>query len=194
MLDCVKALAVALLVCILPLAAQERRQKTSLPRFEDYPAHDLFQGTPVAPKIVTPAERLYRTRIREGVQKGWGVVHDGKEGLVGPNFAGHYVIIQWGCGSPCIRMVVVDASTGDVFPPPISDGSHGAPALTLPLLTAGDSAPWPAPVEFHLNSRLFIAKATPCLKPLPSPSYTYYFLLERNEWHLLRKVPLEGER
>jgi len=190
MLEGVKALALALLVCILPMAAQERGQKTALPRFEDYPVDNIFQGTPVAPKIVTPLERLYRTRIREGVQKGWGVDREGKEDVPGPNFAGRYIVIRWGCGSPCIMMVVVDASTGNVLPPPISDGLRGPSVLTLPLLIAGDSAPWPAKIEFHLNSRLLIARATPCLKPLPSPSYTYYFLLEQNEWHLLKKVPL----
>jgi hypothetical protein len=127
------------------------------------------------------------------VQKGWGVDREGKEDVAGPNFAGHYIIVQWGCGSPCIMMVVVDASTGDVLPPPISAGSGGASALTLPLLVTGDSAPWPAKIEFHLNSRLLIAKATSDMKRLPSSSYIYYFLLERNEWHLLSKVALEDE-
>ncbi len=193
MLKAVKAVAVALLACVLPTAAQQRGQKISLPRFEDYPVHDLFRGAPVAPKIVTPLEHLYRTRIREGVKKGWGVDREGKEDVAGPNFAGRYIIVQWGCGSPCMKMVVVDASTGEVFPPPISAGSRGNQAFTLRLSITGDSAPWPPKIEFHLSSRLLIAKATPCLKPLPSPPYTYYFLLERNEWHLLTEVPLENE-
>ena len=49
------------------------------PRFEDYPAKEVYKGPPVAPKILTPIQRRYRTRIREGVDKGWGVYQDGRE-------------------------------------------------------------------------------------------------------------------
>ena len=42
------------------------------------------------PKIVTPVQRKYRTRIRQGVEKGWGVLRDGREqNHPGPNFAGN---------------------------------------------------------------------------------------------------------
>src|ERR1035438_5845146 len=57
------------------------------PRFEDYPATQIYKGKPAPPKIVTAEQRMYRTRIREGVEKGWGVLRDGKE-RPGPNFAG----------------------------------------------------------------------------------------------------------
>jgi hypothetical protein len=72
MLEGVKPLALALLVCVLPIAAQERGQKIKLPRFEDYPVKEVFTCKPVAPKIATSSEHLFRTRIREGVRKGLG--------------------------------------------------------------------------------------------------------------------------
>ena len=38
----------------------------------------------------------------------------------GPNFAGHYFAIRWGCGSQCVSMAIVDAKTGMVYDPPLS--------------------------------------------------------------------------
>src|ERR1051325_7876212 len=107
-------------------------------RFEDYPVKDVFTGKPADPKIVEPWARMFRTRIREGVSKRWGVIHyegpgpltadeiaDGVflqpgEEKQGPNFAGHYFAIRWGCGTGCARMAIVDASNGKVLPPPLS--------------------------------------------------------------------------
>ncbi len=43
--------------------------------------------------------------LREGAQQG-------------PNFAGHYTLVRWGCGSGCIEMAIVDAKSGRVFHPP----------------------------------------------------------------------------
>lgn len=44
--------------------------RKSPPRFEDYPINEIYKAVPAAPKITTPAQRKYRTRIREGVEKG----------------------------------------------------------------------------------------------------------------------------
>ena len=32
-----------------------------------------------------------------------------------PNFAGHYIIVTWGCGSPCQMNSIIDAITGKVI-------------------------------------------------------------------------------
>jgi hypothetical protein len=34
---------------------------------------------------------------------------------MGPDFAGHYTVAYWGCGSPCGRFAIIDARTGRVF-------------------------------------------------------------------------------
>src|SRR5437868_2812690 len=103
------------------VSAQESGRRP--PRFEDYPVKAIFKGQPANPVLSTPEQRLYRTRIREGAAKGRGV---GKgswkyaEDTPGPNFAGHYVVIRWGCGADCLMMAVVDAETGKVYAPPMS--------------------------------------------------------------------------
>jgi hypothetical protein len=89
--------ALALALVAWPQAADGR-----FPRFLDYPASDIFSGKPVPPKLVRPADRLFRSQIRDGAAKG-------------PNFAGHYSIVKWGCGSQCVSFAVVDAKNGEVY-------------------------------------------------------------------------------
>jgi len=160
----------------------------TVPRFEDCPASEVFTGTPAAPKLVTPPEQNYGNQIRDGVEKGYGVFRDGKE-QKGPNFAGNLIVIQWGCGAPCLRMAIVDARSGEVYYPPISINGVGARSFDLPLLMIGDSVPQNPEVQFRPASGLMTIKATPNQSGR-HPSYTYYFLWRQNRWTLLRKVPL----
>ena len=88
----------------------------SYPRFEDYPAQ-AYLGRQHAPILTTHLDRLYRTRIREAA-------HDG------PNFAGHFAIAEWGCGTGCSGFVIVDLISGAVYDPPFQDlGFHYWPAM-----------------------------------------------------------------
>jgi len=132
-------------------------------------------------------QRSFGEVIRDGVQKGWYVFRDGKE-QPGPNFAGNMIAILWPCGAPCLRMAIVNARTGGIYYPPIT--FFGAVEnFGLPLLTVGNSVSRNPEVEFRLNSNLMIIKATP-VQSLSHPSFTYYFLWNRNRWTLLRKDPL----
>lgn len=76
------------------------------PRYEDYKVKTHFKGKPAAPDVRShPRSRMFRTMLR------WNA----KEG---PNFAGHYTIASWGCGSGCAEYAIIDAITGRVFHPP----------------------------------------------------------------------------
>lgn len=180
-------IAVVLAAMAAIVAAQPT---TTTPRFEDYPVKEIFKGAPAVPILVTAEQRRFRTCIREGVAKGYGVFRDDKE-QPGPNFAGHYIVVAWGCGSPCGMLAIVDAITGKVYNPPISDGFKLPP---LPASVPSDPdtfIPWVAEVDFRLNSRLMIVKAN------PDPSkgrtnYTHYFLWDNNRWKLLLRMPLKS--
>jgi len=60
------------------------------PKHEKDPVAEIFQGTPAAPILATAEQRMYRTRIRNGVANGAGV-WTGNGGAMarqpGPNFA-----------------------------------------------------------------------------------------------------------
>jgi hypothetical protein len=47
---------------------------------------------------------MYRTLLRQEVTRG-------------PNFAGHYRVAVWGCGSSCAMFAVVNLNTGRVITP-----------------------------------------------------------------------------
>jgi hypothetical protein len=185
-------MVIVTLVTALSVVVQSQAQTQTaspLPRFEDYPVTEIFRGIPAAPQLVTATERMYRTVIRNGVSKGFGVMRDGKE-QPGPNFAGHYMAVEWACGSPCGMMAIVDAVTGKIYSPPISDGFL---LPSLPTAVPGDPdhfMPWVAKVEFRPNSNLMIVKANPDLSK-GRRNYTHYFLWKHNRWNLLRQIPLE---
>jgi hypothetical protein len=164
---------------------------TRLPQFEDFPIREVFDQTPHAPILATPEQRLFRTRIREGVQKGWGVPVNGAWGTEqnkpGPNFAGHYIVIVWGCGSGCISMVMSDAKTGIVFGPPISEG-----AFALPMLVIPGSVSRAADLQFRKDSRLMIIRATPHEDRPGAVPCAFYFLWEGDRWRLMRQVRIDG--
>jgi hypothetical protein len=166
-----------------------------LPTFEEFPIREIFHGTPYSPILLTPEQHRYRTRIREGVEKGWGVLIGGTGGneqqRPGPNFAGQYAVISWGCGAPCLMMAVSDLKTGTVLDPPLAAKSG---QLALPLLVFPYRPGMNAEIEYRLNSRLMIIKATPHYwERLDARAYAFYFLLQDGKWKLLRRVPITDE-
>lgn len=148
--------ALAILVSALLLGPGKGQASRNTPhRFVDYPVQEIIQGNPAQPVLTTPEERRFRTVIRNGVNKGWGA-EDGVTGKEltgpGPNFAGHYTIITWGCGSPCLMAAIVDLKTGRVYPPPFHHGS-GRSYFQVPW-----AFPMEPPLEYRLNSRLLVAR------------------------------------
>lgn len=70
------------------------------PQFADYPTKTYLKGKPVLPKFKGDTAE-YRTRIRNGMKDG-------------PNFAGHFNLIEIGCGGSCIFTYLIDARSGKV--------------------------------------------------------------------------------
>jgi ankyrin repeat protein len=82
------------------IGSEEWRQA---PRFEDFPSSPIYKGVPAPVDLRSnPVARSYRTRLRLGARKG-------------ANFAGHYTVVSWGCGSNCESTVIVNALTGRVY-------------------------------------------------------------------------------
>jgi hypothetical protein len=181
----IRVLCLALLILCPTDGSRGQAQPDRPPRLEDYPINETFTGSPAAPKLRGTLEQSFASEITDGVVKGYGVFRDHKE-QVGPNFAGNMIVIQWGCGAPCTRMVIVDARTGEVYFPPIAATGIGTRSFDLPLLTVGSRYPQNPKVQFRQNSRLMIIKAS----PWNQRAYTYYFLWQQNRWRLLRRGPL----
>src|SRR5688572_4253247 len=52
----------------------------------------------------SPGASAFRTRLRDGLRRG-------------VNFAGHYVLVGWGCGTGCVSGAIIDARNGRVHFP-----------------------------------------------------------------------------
>ncbi|MDQ3818749.1 MAG: hypothetical protein M3362_13865 [Acidobacteriota bacterium] len=78
--------------------------------------------------------RLFRTNLRRAAKKG-------------VNFAGHYILTGWGCGTNCADYAIIDARSGRVFFPRELAGA-GFGFCDLP-----DDA---EPIVFRPDSRLVI--------------------------------------
>ena len=133
--------------------------------FSKYPASEVFQGRPVPPITSTGNARMFRTRLREAARKG-------------PNFAGHYTIAEWGCGSGCLSFAIVDALTGQVHWPPFS-----ADIVGIPWLGTATGREYQG-IVYRLDSRLLIIDGCPDDKERGCG--TYYFEWTGNKLKRLR--------
>ncbi len=123
--------------------------------FDHYPAGRVYKAKPAAPRLVTRNQREFRTVIRKGAAQG-------------PNFAGHYTVVEWGCGSNCVVYAVVDSITGSVYD---SD---------LPLINNA----YPCGLSYKLESTLFVVESSQQIESTCVPAYY--------TWNGLRFVPVHS--
>jgi hypothetical protein len=83
---------------------------------------------------------MWRTRLREGAK-------------TGPNFAGHYTVVRWGCGTDCTGIAIADAVTGTVYFPQALN--------SLAWVNVHDEIFRDGVLRFRRDSRLLIAVGTP---------------------------------
>lgn len=85
------------------------------PQFENYEVKDLdwYSGQASSVRFSNNnIDQLHQTMIRRAVSRG-------------VNFAGKYVIAEWGCGSSCQKYAIVNAKTGKVVVDDL-ESSYGA--------------------------------------------------------------------
>jgi len=69
---------------------------------EDFTPPVIYKGKPASVDFESwPEARLYYTAITE-------------QAAEGPNFAGHYTVASWGCGTSCFDYAIVDSITGKI--------------------------------------------------------------------------------
>ncbi|NTF46076.1 hypothetical protein G6L80_29310 [Agrobacterium rhizogenes] len=125
----------------------------------DFPISDRFAGKTTLPDFKGRDRQFnsFRTRIRDGMREG-------------PNFAGHYTLIQIGCGAGCSFAIVADNKTGR----PASFPRGGEANMYLAL-------------NYRLESRLLAAQwfsydAGRC--------FLESFDFDRDEWKPLTKADI----
>lgn len=67
----------------------------------------VYSGPSAKPDFQSlPGSKMFRTRIRDGIKQG-------------VNFAGHYAIVTFGCGTDCSFSFLVDVRSGKIFDFPL---------------------------------------------------------------------------
>ena len=100
---CRRALAFVILLLALSVSQDAHAQSVApIPQPGDYPAGEVFRGRAAKVDLRPPQNREYRTLLREAAGQP-------------ANFAGHYVLITWGCGTGCKRGAAVDLKSGKVI-------------------------------------------------------------------------------
>ena len=119
-------------------------------KFEDYPVKQIYSNTPAIPKL-SKDQWSFRTRIRLGAKSP-------------VEFAGHYTIPRFGCGTSCSGFFIVDSVSGKVFNGfDVSD----LPTQWVQTQVDPEALRW----EFHPNSRLF--KIAGCINERDCGYYAY---------------------
>jgi hypothetical protein len=91
------------------------------PRFNSY-AEPVYKGKAAPVKINSRDSRNYKTVLRNSVKES------------GANFAGHYTLATWFCGTNCNQMAIIDLKTGQTyFTPGLMSVVMGVPSQSLDM-------------------------------------------------------------
>lgn len=134
--------------------------------FESYPAIVNKANVTAKPLWVSKQAKKYKTTILQ-------------EANEPANFAGHYRVVIWGCGTDCRGFVILDKQTGRVYELPDVEYVAGVMGNSEDRLS------------FRLNSRLFII--TGIKNDDENQEGKFYYLWEKNHLKLLKKENVKKE-
>lgn len=150
-------IAAGALVFVRNAGEKEQAPQNNLPQFADHATTTQMITDPAPVNFDTyPQARNFETAITEQAAKG-------------PNFAGHYTIIEWGCGTNCQGHAIVDAETGEI-------------ALTGLVSNFG--------LAYQKGSELVIANPTSTIPArVPFEVKTQYYQFDGSTLNLLKIIP-----
>ena len=114
------------------------------PSFARYPSVPSYGAKPAPVNLAShPRAKTYRTMLRDGAKSG-------------PNFAGQYTIVGWGCGTSCLDFAIVDARSGAVYFPPF-----GVVSSVHVDTTPGEPEPTYGALRYRVDSSLLVVLGAP---------------------------------
>ena len=136
----------------------------------------MFKGRPAAVRIEGRKARMFRSVLRDGAKNG-------------PDFAGHYTVVVWGCGADSFSLAIVDARNGKVYFPPFSciTLAGGYDALSI----EGKEADNPS---YRQNSNLLVfagVEDKPSLNP--KDRLVQFWVFKGDHFELVYSIPAPGQ-
>jgi hypothetical protein len=142
---------------------------TKAPTFAEHPA--VSQKVVSAPRLdlkSNPIATTYRTVLR-------------RELVEAPNYAGHYRVAFWGCGTSCAMFAVIDLKTGKVITAREFAAVSGVHLAADDFLPGTESDGWG--FRYKRNSSLLVVLGDP--DENESRSGAYYFVVRGETLHLI---------
>lgn len=143
-------------------------------KFENFSAGPIFNGKPAPVRLQTEGDRLIRTTLREAAHKG-------------TNFAGHYAVAKWGCGSGCKSFALIDLLNGRVY------ANVPFSILTIPSRGTKTGRDYQG-ILSRADSRLLIADGCPGEDEDPDKCGTYYYEWTNHHFKLLHFDKVEPRK
>ena len=162
---CAQALAL-LFVC----SSESAFAKKKIPRFKDYPVAEVYKGKNARLSLPPDDSKVDRARLQ------WALDN------LKVNFAGHYIVTTWSCGTWCIGRAVIDAKTGKV--------SWGTD-VTLSTCWEGCNEKGEA-IEHRVNSKLIIFYGR--RKDNDGDNGAHYYKFENRRFVHLRSILRKEQR
>ncbi len=139
------------------------QQDTVRPKFSDFSVQERYTQKPARVDIASdPQARTYRTMLRDGAKSG-------------PNFAGHFTIVIWGCGTSCQQFAIVDARSGKVYFSP-----------DVPYVSFADIEAEPYGLDFRKDSRLIAVYGH--IRE-DDPKGAFYYTWDGTRLTLIKSIP-----
>lgn len=144
------------------------------PQFEEYPVNERWAGTPSPIKFKTYSDRLFRTQFKNAAKEP-------------PDFAGHYRVASWGCGTNCVEAGIVDLSTGNLLRIPYSERHNsGWPIGEEKWLVCYSAFPVGDTIQTRRDSRLLVIQCADVFdRGNGDCEHKFHFVFEKNRF---RKV------
>lgn len=158
-----------------PITAKDLTRENA-PRFDQYPAKAEQIKNPNVNLKSHPDARTYRTMLRRGVAEG-------------PNFAGHYAVVGWGCGTSCVQFAVVDVRSGKVIFPDDFTGVMGLHFDADDFEKEGSGSFWG--LRYKTESRLLVVVGM--LDEDENKEGAFYYLLEKGKLKRIYEVRVKKD-
>jgi hypothetical protein len=151
--------SLALQIAVVVTAARATTSETA-PQFQDFASNTVTINKSVAPDLSTGRARQYKTRLREAIK-------------LPANFAGHYRIVIWGCGTSCATGAVLDKSDGRVV------------FLPFTICCSEDYSDNFQPIAYRQDSRLIIFSG---LIDEAGVNGAHYYLFDGRKFGFLKTI------
>jgi hypothetical protein len=161
-----------------PITADDLNEE-SAPKFDQFPAQkEVTKDWIPANTAGNPQAQRFRTVLKRGTTTD------------GPNFAGFYSVVGWGCGTSCVSFAIVNRKSGQVIFPDGIDSVSGGHLDADDFLPNAKTRFWG--LRYRLDSRMLMLVGT--INEDEKQEGAFYYVLENDHLRPIFSMRIEKRR